>query len=165
MLWPSTEAGWQDLAVSGFSGRFDHSIDEKGRVSIPARFREILERDGDDLLFITNCNFDKERCLELYPPREWQRLVGKLQQGKSFSPELRAFQSFYIGGAHEIQVDKQGRILIPARLREYASLGRDVTFSAMIDHFQLWDRTTLDRHLNTLEVKVGDPAFLEKLNL
>ena len=151
--------------VAGFSGRFDHSIDEKGRVSIPARFREILQRDADDLLFITNCNFDKERCLELYAPREWQRLVGKLMQKKSFSPEIRAFQAFYVGGAHEVQVDKAGRILIPARLREYAGLERDATFSAMIDHFQLWDRRTLDRHLTNIEATVGDPRFLKELDL
>jgi transcriptional regulator MraZ len=149
----------------GFSGRFDHSIDDKGRVSIPARFREVLQGDEDEILFITNCNFEGERCLELYPPRGWQQLVGKLQQKKSFRPEVRAFQNFYIGGAHEVQVDKQGRILIPPRLREYAGLGRDVTFSAMIDHFQLWDRQVLERHLGVLEVKVGDPAFLEKLDL
>ncbi len=153
------------MANLGFSGRFDHSIDDKGRVSIPARFREVLQRDNDEILVITNCNFDKERCLELYPPSEWQRLIGKLQQKKSFSPQVRAFQNFYIGGAHEVQVDSQGRILIPARLRTYASLERDVTFSATVDHFQLWDRQTLDRYLNEIEVTVGDPAFLEKLDL
>jgi transcriptional regulator MraZ len=148
-----------------FSGRFDHSIDDKGRVSIPARFREILQKDGDEILFITNCNFEKDRCLELYPPREWQRLLGKLSQKKSFSPEVRMFQAFYIAGAHEVQVDKQGRILIPPKLREYARLEREVTFSAMIDHFQLWDRQTLDKFLKTAEGVVGDSKFLEKLDL
>ena len=58
-----------------FSGRFDHAIDEKGRVSIPARFREVLQREGHDRLFITNFFYTRERCLELYPPREWAGLA------------------------------------------------------------------------------------------
>jgi MraZ protein len=151
--------------ASGFSGRFDHSVDEKGRVSIPARFREILERDSDETVFVTNCNFDGARCLELYLPRSWRQLVGKVQQKKTFSPEIRAFQMFYIGGAHELQVDKSGRIVIPPRLRDYASLQKEVTFSAMIDHFQLWNREILDRRLESMEPTVGDPRFLEKLDL
>jgi transcriptional regulator MraZ len=148
-----------------FSGRFDHAIDEKGRVSIPSRFREVLARDGHDRLYITNFVSNRERCLELYPPSEWMRLVGKLKQKTSFDPAVQLFQTFYIGGAHEVQVDKQGRILIPPKLREFAALARDVTFSAMTDHFQLWDKPTLEKILKTIEKNFHDPKFLERLNL
>lgn len=151
--------------ASGFNGRFDHSLDEKGRVSIPVPLREILQRDKQDTLFITNCNFDGDRCLELYLPDEWKRLEGRVAQKKSFGREIRMFQMFYIGGAHEVQVDRQGRIIVPAKLREFAGLKRDATFSAMVDRFQLWDREALDSYLKNIELIVGDPTFLEKLDL
>ena len=148
-----------------FSGRFDHAIDEKGRVSIPARFREVLQREGHDRLFITNFFYDRERCLELYPPREWDAVVAKIAARGQFDPTLQKFETFYISGAQEVPVDRQGRILIPAKLREWARLGRDVTFSARRDHFQLWDNQVLERVLRATEEEVQDPAFFEKLNL
>ncbi|HYB91889.1 MAG TPA: division/cell wall cluster transcriptional repressor MraZ [Candidatus Binataceae bacterium] len=147
-----------------FSGRFDHSVDEKGRVSIPARFREILQRDGHERLYITNFIYNRERCLALYPPAEWDRMVAKFTQRNRFDPQVQVFETFYIGGAHEVPVDRQGRILIPPRLREFASLGREVTFSARHDHFQLWDKAVMERVLKATEELVQEPAFYEKLN-
>src|SRR5215813_12997382 len=119
-----------------FSGRFDHAIDEKGRVSIPARFREVLQREGHDRLFITNFFFNRERCLEVYPPREWDAFVAKIAERSPFDRAVQSFETFYIGGAQEAPVDRQGRVLIPAKLREFARLDREVTFSARRDHFQ-----------------------------
>lgn len=148
-----------------FSGRFDHATDEKGRVSIPARFREVLERDGHESLFITNWIHQKERCLVLYPPGEWTKLCGKIGQQGSLAPAAQTFQMFVIGGAHEVQVDRQGRILIPPKLREYARLDRDVTFNALINHFQLWDKAALQRILEAAEQQMMDPEFVGKLNL
>jgi transcriptional regulator MraZ len=148
-----------------FSGRFDHAIDEKGRVSIPARFRETLQRDGHEALFITNWIHRQERCLALYPPNEWLGLTGKIRQRGSVDPAAQTFQMFVIGGAHEVQVDRQGRILIPPRLREYARLGRDVTFNALIDNFQLWDKSVLQRILEADLEQIMNPEFFAKLNL
>src|ERR1700745_2941744 len=71
---------WDVVAGTGiavFNGRFDHAIDDKGRVSIPARFREVLQREGHDRLYITNFMLDRERLLELYPPNEWEKVVAK----------------------------------------------------------------------------------------
>ena len=148
-----------------FSGRFDHATDEKGRVSIPARFRETLERDGHESLFITNWVFQKERCLALFPPSQWTKLIGKISQRGSLDPSTQTLQMFFIGGAHEVRVDPQGRILIPPKLREYARLDREVTFNALVDHFQLWDKALLQRIAEAAEQQVMDPDFLAKLNL
>ena len=148
-----------------FSGRFDHAIDEKGRVSIPARFREELERDGHDRLYITNFIDNGQRCLELYPPNEWTRLLEKIREKTRFDTQMRAFQLFYIGGAHEVMVDKQGRILVPPKLREFAALGREVTFSALTEHFQLWDKAALEQVLKAAEDRFKDPEFFQKLGL
>ena len=148
-----------------FSGRFDHATDEKGRVSIPARFREVLQRDGHETVFITNWIHLKERCLAVYPPNQWMKLIGKISQHGSLGPSAQTLQMFLVGGAHEVQVDRQGRILIPPRLREYARLDRDVTFSALTDHFQLWDKAVLQRILEQAEQQMMDPEFVGKLNL
>jgi MraZ protein len=148
-----------------FSGRFDHATDEKGRVSIPARFREVLQRDGHEGLVITNWALQGERCLALFPPSQWTRLIGRISQRGSLDPPTQTLQMFLVGGAHEVQVDRQGRILIPPKLREYAHLDREVTFSALIDHFQLWDKAVLQRILEAAEQKMMDPEFVGKLNL
>ena len=148
-----------------FSGRFDHAIDEKGRVSIPARFREVLQREGHDRLFVTNFFHERERCLELYPPREWDAFVEKVATRSQFDPKVQKFETFYIGGAQEVPVDRQGRVLIPSKLREWAGLTREVTFSARRDRFQLWDKQVLVRVLRSTEEEVQDPAFYEKLGL
>ncbi len=148
-----------------FSGRFDHAIDNKGRVSIPVRFREVLQKSEFDRVFITNHILNTEKCLALYPPDEWWRMVAKVKQKPSFDRNVQIFQTFYLGGAHEVEVDRQGRILIPPKLRQFAHLEKDVTFSAMTDHFQLWDKGTLDRVLNEAEKSLADPNFLSGLGL
>jgi MraZ protein len=149
-----------------FSGRFDHALDEKGRVSIPARFRDVLQVDGHDRLFITNHILEGERCLVLYPPKEWEELATRIREKARFDRNVQLFQTFYIGGAHEVEADRQGRILVPTKLREFARLDREVTFSAQIDHFQLWDRAVLGRVLQSAEEQlIADPEFFGKLNL
>ncbi len=147
-----------------FAGRFDHAVDEKGRVSIPARFREILARDGHESLYVTNFIVNGERGLDLYTPSEWVRVTNKLRSARR-TRETELFQTFFIGGAHEVPVDNQGRILVPPKLREFAGLQRDVSFSALVDHVQLWDTSTLQKVLSAAEEMLLDPAMLEKLSL
>jgi MraZ protein len=148
-----------------FSGRYDHAIDNKGRVSIPARFREALQKSEHNTLFITNFIVTGENCLQLFPPDKWTGMLGRIQQKPSLDAKMQLFQTFYIGGAHEVEVDKQGRILIPPKLREFARLDKDVTFSAMTDHFQLWDKNTLDRVLGEAVKNFADPNFMQGLGL
>ena len=130
------------------------------------RFREALQREGLERLYITNAFHERNRCLELYPPAEWSNLIDKIRQKARFDPKIETFELFYIGGAHEVQVDRQGRVLVPPKLREFAKLGREVTFSARSDHFQLWDKQELERVLKAAEDKIlEDPEFFQKLGL
>ncbi len=116
-------------------------------------------------MYITNFIFERERLLELYPPAEWERMVKKFAERKTGDRAAQLFETFYIGGAHEVQVDRQGRILIPPKLREFAGLGREVTFSARHNRFQLWDRATLDKILKSAEEQLlADPEFLAKID-
>ncbi len=149
-----------------FSGRYDHSIDDKGRVSIPARFRDVLERQNHDRLYITNFIEDSQRCLDLYPPAEWDRVIQKFEERRSSDRNSQLFETFYVGGAHEVPVDRQGRILIPPKLREFAGLDHEVTFSAKHNRFQLWARERLERILQAAEEQlIQDPEFLSKIGI
>jgi MraZ protein len=141
-------------------------LDEKGRVSIPVRFRDVLQAQGHDRLYITNHVMEGERCLVLYPPLEWEALAARIREKARFDRNVQLFETFYIGGAHEVEADKQGRILIPPKLRSFAKLEREVTFSAQIDQLQLWDRAVLERVLQTAEDRIAnDPEFFAKVNL
>lgn len=148
-----------------FSGRFSYAVDEKGRVGLPACFRDALKEEEHDTLFITNYVVNREKVLQLFAPSEWQRLLASLREKGRFNSEIQRFERFYIGGAHEVPVDKQGRILIPQRLRDYAGLNGEVTFSANHDHFELWDKALLEKELKASEEMLMDPDFFAKLGV
>jgi len=120
-----------------FRGRFEHTIDSKGRVSIPAKFRELLTEKYDERLIVTN--FD--RCLLAFPFEEWtvfeKERASQLSMVKN---EAKAFLRFFISGATECPIDKLGRILIPPTLRDYARLGKDVVFVGLLNRFEIWSR-------------------------
>ena len=119
-----------------FRGRFEHSVDSKGRVSIPAKFRELLAEKYDDRLILTN--FD--RCLVAYPYEEWRVLEERVGSLSMVKKEVKAFQRFFISGATECPIDKLGRILVPPTLRDYAQLGRNVVFAGMLRKFEIWSK-------------------------
>jgi len=105
-----------------FRGRYEHTIDDKGRISIPSKFREILNKKYDGRLVITNL----DQCLIVFPAEEWAILEQKAGAFSLLSKETSAFFRFFYSSAIDCAVDKQGRILIPQTLREYATLQRDV---------------------------------------
>ncbi|RNC29520.1 MAG: Transcriptional regulator MraZ [Candidatus Dichloromethanomonas elyunquensis] len=113
-------------------GEFLHIIDSKGRLIIPAKFREILgER------FIATKGLDN--CLFLYPQEEWHTFEEKLKKLPVSQPNARAFVRFFFSGAAECEFDKQGRILLPATLREYAFLEKDVVVVGVMNRIEIWD--------------------------
>ena len=119
-----------------FRGRFEHIVDSKGRVSIPAKFRELLAEKYDDRLILTN--FD--RCLVAYPYEGWRVLEERVSSLSMVKKEVKAFQRFFISGATECPIDKLGRILVPPTLRDYAQLERNVVFAGMLRKFEVWSK-------------------------
>ncbi len=105
-----------------FRGRYEHTIDSKGRISIPARFRETLTTRYNEQLVITN--FD--HCLIAFPADEWTALEQKAGSFSLISKETSAFFRFFYSSAVDCVIDKQGRLLIPQTLRDYAKLQKDV---------------------------------------
>jgi len=131
-----------------FRGRHEHTIDSKGRVSLPAKFREVLNDRYDDRLVITN--FDG--CLVAYPFDEWRLLEEKVSAMSIVKTAVKSFQRFFISGAAECNIDKQGRILIPPTLRDYAKLEKDIVFAGMIKKIEIWNKERWGHEI----AKVGD---------
>ncbi len=120
-----------------FRGRFEHTIDSKGRVSIPSKFREILrERYGEERVVLTT--FDG--CLVMYPYKEWTILEERASTLSMVKKEVKAFVRLFFSGATECTIDKLGRILIPPALRNYAALEKDVVLAGMLKKIEIWSR-------------------------
>jgi MraZ protein len=147
---------------STFNGSFEHTIDPKGRLSIPARFREALYGKGDDRIMITNFFVEDLRFLDVYPVDEWLRMQEDLRKKAKFDRRMIVFETFYVGNAAECMVDKQGRILIPANLRQYANLKKTVVMTGVIEKFRIWDKEAHQRVVAEAEEKL-DSEFLNGL--
>ena len=135
-----------------FRGRSIHTLDAKGRIRIPTRFRDILKTRYDDRFVITNL----DRCLIAYPLQEWDIIEEKLGSLSLVRQDVKAFQRFFISGATECNFDKQGRILIPQTLREHASLEREVVLAGMLRSFEVWSKELWDS-----EIKRAHDNFAE----
>lgn len=142
-----------------FRGQFQHGIDDKGRVSIPAKFRDIFVAAHDERLIITN--FD--RCLWAYPVAEWQKIEEHVAALPQMKDEVKAFQRAFISAAQECLIDKQGRILIPPLLRDYAAIERDLIFVGMTKRIEIWSverwQKVFDesqKHLTEISDKLAD---------
>ena len=128
-----------------FRGCFEHTIDDKGRVSIPSTFRKALIGLQDDRLIVTKFIINSFRCLDVYPLAEWETLEQELTKKPRFEETVYKIESFYLANAHECQVDKQGRILLPPLLREYAEIDKEVMFAAALKKFRIWNKATWER--------------------
>jgi len=129
-----------------FRGRFEHSIDGKGRVSIPAKFREILKRDyASDQLIITI--FDS--CLVAYPLAEWQIFEEKMKEFSQLKKEAKSFLRYFYSGAMECAIDDHGRILIPSQFREHADLNKEIVFVGVMNRFEIWNKAGWEEEIKT----------------
>lgn len=145
-----------------FRGRFEYTIDPKGRVNIPSRFREQLSDTGLETVVITNYS----GCLYAYPTGEWERIEQKLaSKVSSVNKKKNAFVRFFVGGAVEVTPDKQGRILIPPSLRSYAGLDREIVILGMPNRFEIWDRERWNVEVSRFE-KEGfeDPELVREID-
>jgi MraZ protein len=147
-----------------FRGTYEHPIDDKGRLNVPMRFRELLRADEAERLVITNFVIEKRHCLQAFPYDAWLQFEARLKAKPQFDPKLTTFKHFYLGGAHECQIDKQGRILIPPRLREDAHLKSVAVIVGDLDKFSIWDRETYSPVFTAgEEMLMNDQSFLSEI--
>lgn len=137
-----------------FIGEYQHSIDPKGRVFMPAKFRDDL---GEK--FVVTKGLDN--CLFVYPNEEWKSLEQKLRTLPLTSKEARAFIRFFFAGAAECEADKQGRILLPANLRDYAGLEKDLSIIGVSTRVEIWNRDAWESYNG--ESSMDQESIIEKM--
>jgi MraZ protein len=137
-----------------FLGEYQHSLDAKGRITIPARFREQL---GDK--FVATKGLDN--CIFLYPMEEWETIEEKLRSLPFTRADVRSFARFFFSGASEMETDRQGRTLIPVNLREYASIDRDLIIIGVGSRIEIWSATNWGKY--TLEAESSYEEIAENM--
>jgi len=130
-----------------FRGSSSHTIDPKGRIIIPARFREIIRAKNSDGLMISSL----DRCLVAYTYDEWSKIEGRILAKAERSDAMRRFRRIFIGGAFNCACDKQDRILIPAPLRKYGALAKKIVLVGVLDHFEIWSGDNWEAENRQLE--------------
>jgi MraZ protein len=121
--------------MSGFHGEYEATVDAKGRFLLPGSLRKQLPEA--EHRFILSRGFEK--CLTLYPLKSWELIIAKISQLNDFDPKVRQFRRQFLGGATEVELDTAGRLLLPASLKEFAGLGKDIVLAAALDRFEIWD--------------------------
>jgi len=135
-----------------FLGEHEHTIDEKNRLTLPARFRAAFAGG----LVLTR---GMERCLNAYPKDDWQRLAdSRIAPLDPFSRDGRKLQRFYLAGASEAEPDRQGRIMVPAPLLQHAGLEREIVVVGVYDRLEIWNRDAWQEHLREIEGSAEDVA-------
>jgi MraZ protein len=153
-------------SVVAFRGNFNHTVDAKGRVSLPSEFRQIIEQHKEKSVVLTNYISDGSRCIEGFSLKTWIEFEAKLRSKSRFSSKLQKLENFYLSRAAECAVDGAGRILVPNHLRAYAGLDKDVTFTSSIHGFRIWDTRVWDHIFNTAEeALMANPDLFSDVDL
>lgn len=134
-----------------FIGEYKHTIDEKGRLAVPVKFRAQLSGGA-----VVTRGLDS--CLFLYTEEEWKKLAEKLANLPINKANTRAFARLMLAGAMDVSLDKQGRIILPDYLRKYASVGKSVVVAGLYNRLEIWDETKWEEYKNGTEGSSGDIA-------
>ena len=116
-----------------FMGEYNHTIDAKGRLIIPSKFREALGSE-----FVLTKGLDG--CLFVFPMKEWEAFEEKLRSLPLIDKNARKFSRFFLAGASTCELDKQGRILVPGTLREFAQMDKEVVLTGVLDRIEVWSK-------------------------
>ncbi len=134
-----------------FIGEFHHLIDEKGRLAVPVKFREEIGRT----VVVTR---GLDRCLFIYTQTEWTNLAQRLSKLPVAKANTRAFARLMLAGAMELEVDRQGRVILPDYLRKYAGLKKRVVIAGLLNRLEIWDGLAWQKYQLGTERNAGDIA-------
>ncbi|MBK5261400.1 MAG: division/cell wall cluster transcriptional repressor MraZ [Peptostreptococcaceae bacterium] len=135
-------------------GKYQNSIDLKSRMIVPAKYREEL-----GFKFVLTRGIDK--CLYIYPASEWEQFMKKLSELPSSDSNVRAFIRHFYANAIETEIDKQGRIIIPQELREYANIEKDLVTVGLLNKIEIWSKEEWGKAENKTELESSD--FAQKM--
>ena len=137
--------------VITFMGEYSHTIDAKGRIIVPAKFRESL---GDNIVVTKGL----DNCLFVYTSEDWRKFEEKLRTLPLTNKNARKFTRFFLAGAAEMEIDKQGRILIPSVLREFAALEKDVVLVGVGSRIEIWDKARWNESISIYDDDMEEVA-------
>ncbi len=129
-----------------------HTVDKKGRVVVPSRFRGTISEGGGNGVVITGM----DACLYAYTFEGWNKIEEKILSQAQSSNSMRRFKRLFIGSACECLCDKQGRVLIPHALRVYAMLEKDVVITGVLNHFEIWSKAGWDKEYSLMDKELED---------
>ncbi len=172
---PYSGGQWEKVGEKGskrpflqklFRGANKLSLDAKGRMVMPTKYRDRLHERCGGRLVVT---VDKDQCLLLYPMPDWEEIEARLMRLPSLQPQARRLQRLMVGHATDVELDAQGRLLLPPNLREFGGLARDAMLIGQGTRFELWDEARWiarrDEWLASAESAADLPAELDTLSL
>ena len=136
-----------------FYGEYEHTLDDKGRVTIPSRIRDVLTGRSITTLTLTRSVLDP--CLTLYPPTEWERIESQIQAMSMVDGNARQYRRQLFSGAVEVSPDRAGRILLPPHLRDHAGIDREIVFAGVSTYIEIWAKSHWDG-LPSASLDAGD---------
>jgi MraZ protein len=140
-----------------FRGQTEQSMDEKGRVPVPARFRDVLAQQNQNILVLT-CLF--EPCIRAFPLDEWAKVEANFARLPQFDPDVQRMRRLLTGDCAEVELDKQGRILVSPGMRQQAGIEKDVVFVGTMQTMELWSAAGWQQQRLALQ---SDSAMVQKV--
>ena len=134
-----------------FIGEYHHKVDEKGRLAVPTKFRERLSRGA-----VVTKGLDG--CLFLYPIEEWEKLADKISSLPMSQANTRSFARLMLAGAMDVSLDKQGRVILPDYLRQYATIAKEVVISGLYNRLEIWNQDAWDKYKTEMESQSEEVA-------
>lgn len=135
-------------------GRHAHVVDPKGRIALPARFRDVLKKHYGALDVVITKHLT-DPCLVVYPLEEWEKFEARIAALPQFKKTVKQIRRIYIGCAQDCSVDKQGRLLVPPDLRKEAGIGTDAIWKGQISFAELWSKEAYETHVEPLKTKLA----------
>ena len=132
--------------MTGFLGEFEATLDAKGRFLLPARFKKQLPEE-ETTRFVINRGFEK--CLALYPVKNWEPLFADISKLNDFDPKVREFRRYFLNGATFVEPDTAGRLLVPPNLKDHAGLQKDIVLVAAVNKIEIWDSNTYKKFFDS----------------
>lgn len=143
-----------------FRGTFFHTLDDKARVAIPRKFRELLPAgEGDARVVVTRSVGPGPKTLDVYPIKEWEKLEDRIRQMPQFQDRTRTFKRLYLHPAQELVLDSQGRILLPGDLRDSISLSKEAVFTGDLEKFLIWSKDDWQKQQAADASNTEPPSF------
>jgi MraZ protein len=132
--------------MTGFLGEFEATLDAKGRFLLPAGFKKQLPEE-ETSRFVINRGFEK--CLALYPVKNWEPLFTDISKLNDFDPKVREFRRYFLNGATFVEPDTAGRLLVPPNLKDHAGLQKDIVLVAAVNKIEIWDSNTYKKFFDS----------------